>query len=983
LFATCGSLLAQTAGNLGGQVLDPAQGAISGATVTAEHTVNGQKRQVTTDASGRYAIANLSIGTYRVTAEHVGFQAQVFPSVQIGVAQSLTLDFALPVAGVSQSVEVSGQAALLDTEQTTGSNFNAQSLVELPIDGRDYTRFSLLTPGAVASSNWMAALSFNGQQTIHNQYQIDGVDATRVDFPYMANGIERGARLLTGSLETVEEFRAQTSSYPPEFGRAAGTYINIATKSGVNQLHGSLWEFFRNSAFDARNFFNTTPSPQAEFRYSDFGANVNGAIKKDKTFYFINYEGSRQRVGITGSGTVPSALLRSQVVSTSPVLAPLVALFPIGTSSTSNSQVDNYTTTSVNDVREDTGSIKLDHYFSTSNTAFFRVNTNDSHVTGPDFGVTPAALGVLDFESVPIRTSNVAIHDQHVFSPHLVDEFLAGVQRWGQKVISDEPYPLLSITGLTASPGTHGRSRYVNTSYQISDSLSYISGAHSFKAGFQAYRVEVDRRSIATQSLTYTSISDFIKNSVYSASQSALDPGYSTRGYLAAAYAQDSWRIRSGLTFDYGLRLDVGPPPFDPYGNQRTFSLALLNLAPAGTKLFATNWDFAPRLGIAWQPDKKLMVRTGYGLFYQTCPVGIGAGIPTNTLPGNTSLSRSLIPTLQYPLDPFLAQGTLALPSVTGFDPNRRDLYAQQWNVTTEYALAESTSVSLAYVANHGVRLRRNENINWVNPATNARPISGFSTVTYEMNNGQNIYDGLQASLKQRFKSGIELGLSYAWGHGIDDVQDYDFTSMYPQNNNNLKAERGNAQNDMRQSVSYQVIYDLPFGRDKRYLKGATAMPGWLISGWEISSIGRIRTGIPETIFIGVNTYGNGDTTNQRPNAVAGVSQYAQNKSITNWFNSSAFSMPATGTFGDLGRNTVFGPGFSQQDLSLIKNQRIRERSTLQFRAEIFNVFNHPTFALPSSTFNVTGFGQVLSTFGTYLGYGVARDIQLAIKLRF
>ena len=983
VLSSCATLFAQTAGNLTGQVFDSSQAAIPGALVTAELVGSGQKRQATTDSQGRYSIPTVPIGTYKITAEQKGFQPKVFPTVQVGVAQSVTIDFTLPTGTLSEVVEVSSQATMLDAGNTTGSTYNNRALVELPINGRDYARLSLLTPGAVASSNYIAMLTFNGQQSIQNQFQIDGVDATRVDQPYMANGFERGSRLLTGSLETIEEFRAQTSTYPAEYGRASGTYVNIATKSGANDTHGSLFEFFRNNALDARNFFNTKPNPQAAFRYNDFGGNLGGRIKRDKTFYFANYEGSRQRVGITGTGTVPSASLRAQVLAKSPVLATILALFPGGTSSTANALIDNYNTTAVSQIREDTGTVKIDHNFSSNNSAYVRVNVNDTHVFGPLFGVTASALGLQDFQNVPIRTSNLAIHDQHVFTPRLVNEFLTGMQRWGSKIISDEPFPLVSITGIVTSPGTRGRSKSNNTSFQLSDSLSYTNGSHRLKAGFQMYQIRLDRKSVNTTSLSFTSINDFINNSPFQATQSIGNPGTQTRGYQFAGFIQDSWQLRPGLTIDYGMRFDIDPAPFDPGNSQQPFSLSLLKLASGGTTIFATNKNFSPRFSMAWAAAKKLMIRGGYGIFYQAYPVGFGASIATNNLPGNTTLLRSQIPALSYPITPFLTQGSTALPSVTGYDPNRNDPYAHQWNLTTEYEVTRNMSLSLAYVGDHSLNLRRNENINFVNPAIGARPIAGFSNIGIEMNNGQGNYHSAQVKLNHRLSKGFQGGLSYTFGHAIDDVQDYGIFSTQPQDNNNLRAEKGNSSNDIRQSLSYQLVYDLPFGKNRKFLNGVTGATGAIVNGWQLSGVGTIRTGIATSVLIGVNTFGNANLTNQRPNAVAGVDIYAANKNNDHWLNPAAFSLPAPGTFGNLGRNIFYGPGYAQEDLMLAKNMVLRDKAALQFRAEVFNIFNHPNFDVPSATFNTSTFGQVLNTFGRTFGGGVARQIQLALKLRF
>jgi hypothetical protein len=976
---------AQTAGSLTGQILDASQAAVPNASITALDPDKGLRREAKADNSGRYTIPNLPIGRYDVTVTHPGFETAVEKSVLLQVGANTTVDFVLRPGTISQVVDVTGEAPIIDPNQGQGATFSTRDLVELPINGRDYARFSLLAPGAVARSNYIADLSFNGLHSVHNQFAIDGVDASRVDQPYMSNGFERGARLLTGSLETIAEFRAQTANYRAEYGRAAGSYVNIVSKSGTNQLHGEVFEFFRNNFLDARNFFNMKPNPQAEYRFNDFGGNISGPIVKNRTFYFVNYEGSRQRIGITGSGTTPSALLRSQVLGTSPALALLVAQFPLGTSHTSNPLVDNYITVGVSQVREDTGSVRLDHSFNQKNSLYARVNVNDSHVFGPLFGVTSSALGLSDFQNVPIRTSNATVHDTHLFSPVFLNEFEIGMQRWGSHIISDEPYPNFSVTGLTISPGTRGRTKSNNTSYQIGDAMSYTRGAHSLKWGVTEYRIQIDRNSITTSTLTYVSLQDFINNSVSSASVTVGNPGSATWGYETGAFVQDTWQTRPGLTIDYGLRYDFGTAPFDPAHHAQTFDTRTLTLAPPGTPYFHKNTkDFGPRLAVAWQAAKNTVIRTGYGIFFQDYPVGFGSySVPTNNLAGNTTLLRQQIPNLSYPLTPFLSQGTAPLPTVAGFNWNKPDIYAQQWNFTVERQFGETNALTLAYVGNHGLNLRRNEDINFFDPTLGRRPIPGFADVNIETASGQSVYHALQASFTQRMRWGLMGSFNYTWAHAIDDVQDQGLFSAQPQDNNNYHAERGNSSGDIRHNVSYQLLYNLPFGRSQHFLSAATGVTDKLVSGWQLASLAIFHTGIADTVYIGSNTYGNGNFTNQRPNAVAGVSQYAANQTINNWLNPAAFSLPAAGTFGNLGRNTVFGPGFAQADLSLLKETRFTESSHLEFRAEFYNVVNHPNFAEPNTTFGTTAFGKVLSTFGSTLGIGTARQIQLAMKLYF
>ncbi len=975
---------AQTAGRITGQVMDSSQAVIPGATVMALNTANGQQRVATTDSQGRYVIADVPVGAYKIQVEQKGFQTQARGEVQVNVATTVTIDFTLQAGQVSEVIQVTGEASTIEATQTSGGIMNNKSLVELPINGRDYARFSLLIPGAVARSNFIADLSFNGLHTVHNQFQIDGVDASRVDQPYMANGFERGARLLTGSLDTIAEFRVQTSNYSAEYGRASGSYINVATKSGGNQIHFTLFEFFRNSALDARNYFaNTGPKPA--FRFNDFGGNVGGPIIKDKTFYFVNYEGSRQRVGITGTGTVPSEELRQQALAKSPALRPILDMFPRGTSRTANALVDNFTTAQASQIREDTGSVKLDHNFSSRDSAYVRVNVNDTHVFGPLFGVTPSALGLFDFQNIPVRTSNVAIRYQRIFSSKLVNEFLTGFQRWGSRIISDGPFPLISVTGLTASPGTRGRTIANNTVIQWGDTMSYTDGAHTWKWGGTIHRFRINRRNIDTSSITYTSLTDFINNSAASAAYTVGNPGSGTRATQFGLFVQDTWKARQNLTVDYGLRYDYATPPYDPQERAQTFDTRTGDLAAPGTPFFRANKrNFGPRLGLAWQPNSKTVVRGGYGIFWQAYPVGFGSySVPTNNIPGNTTLVRQQIPNLAFPLAPFLSQGARPLPTVAGFDWIKRDIYVQQWNLTVARELIGNNAIQVSYLGNHGLNLRRNLNVNFFDPALNRRPNTKFTNINLETATGQNIYHALQVSFKRRSSAGLQYDVNYTWAHAIDDVQDQGLFSAQPQDNNNLRAERGNSSGDIRHTVNFNLLYELPIGQGHRLFGGAKGFGGVLVNGWKLATLGILRSGIANTVFIGTNTFGNGNFTNQRPNAVAGVNQYATNRDPSGWLNPAAFTVPAAGTFGNLGRNTFFGPDFKQIDFSLLKDFKLGEKAKLEYRAEFFNIFNRPNFDQPNTTFNTPNFGKIFNTFGRTLGLGTSRQIQMALRLSF
>jgi len=982
------SAIAQTAARITGIVSDASHARIAGTAILARNLSTGQQRQGVSDSQGIYTLTELPIGAYQITVSREGFDRQVVPSVKLGVSEIVNLDFVLKVGKLEQSVTVAADSeALIESATSLGTTLDTAALAQLPINGRDYARFTLLTPGAVATTNILANISFNGQQISANRFSIDGVDASRVDYPYIANGFERGARLLTGSLETIAEFRALTSVYPAEYGRAASGFVTIVTKGGGNQFHGTAYDYIRNDLFDSRNYFNTVGQRQAEFRFNNFGASVGGPIRRNKDFFFLNYEGSRQVIGITGTGTTPSSTLRQQVLAKSPVLASLLAQFPTGTSTTSNALIDSYTTNQSDAIREDTGSARIDHSFGSNNSFFARFNVNDSYVYGPEYGVFPNSLGVSDYQSVPIRVTNIALRDQQLVGSSFVNVFLAGLQRYDSILDSLEKYPLTTITGLSITPGTRGTSNTANTSLQLNDDMSFVHGRNTLKWGVQGYRLNLNTRSLATTAITFTSIADFINNSAFSASQTGANSGSSVQTYQLGAYIQNTWRARQNLTLDYGIRWDYQTPAYDPNNKLRTFDFATNALAATGTSFYdAAPHNFSPRFGLSYSVSPKLVVRTGFGIFYQQFPLYSSNQFSSNTATGTTSLLRSQVPALSYPLDSFLGLSSAALPAVVGFNRTKPDIYGEQWNLAGEYALAKDTAVTVAYVGNRTLHLRQNQNINYVNPSTGKRPIAGYSNIIMELAGGIGNYSAFQAQLTQRFHHGLQATASYTYGHALDNVQDYGVSSGYslqPQTNNNWTAEYGNATSDIRHSLNYSVSYDLPFGRRGLFLQRTPAVVNNLISGWQFSSVGSVRTGTPTTIFIGTNTSGNGSTTNQRPNRVTGVSQYAANRNVKQWFNPAAFTTPAAGTVGNLARNTVYGPSFQQYDASLVKRTPIADGRSLELRAEVFNVPNTPNFTTPSNTFNTSTFGQTLNTFGRTIGSGTARQMQVAAKLIF
>jgi outer membrane receptor protein involved in Fe transport len=989
-FVAVRSVCAQASSGVSGTIQDSAKAVVQGAKVTITNNSTNATSTVLTNREGFYALPSLPVGTYRITVERTGFATEEQSNVIVNVATPLRLDFTLTAGTISQSVQVTSQALSLDTTSPAlGNTLDTKQIETLPINGRDYARLSLLTPGSVARSRYIADLSFDGLHSVHNQFTIDGIDASRVDQPYMANGYERGARLLTGSMETISEFRVQTSGYEAEYGRAAGSLVNIITKTGTNNWHGTLYDYFRNDSLDARNYFARTFKP--EFRFNDFGANFNGPIYKDRTFFFVNYEGSRQIIGIIGSGTVLSSSARAQALSLHSELAPILDDMPIGVNSRSNPLLANYSTVSNTNVSENTGSVRVDHRFSDKDSIFARVNVNDSLTFGPLFGVTPTALGINDHQDVPLRTTNVAISETHVFGPRFINNVLIGMQRWTSQLDSYEPIPLVSITGVDAAIGSQGNSLSNNTSFQYGDTMTLVRGNHTLKWGATYYRVQINRNGTNTQNMLYTSVEDFINNIAAQVVQNAGDPGHGTRASQIASFVQDSWQWFPNLTVNYGLRWDWATPPHDKNNETRTYNPATGLLKALGGSYFNTNnADFGPRLGLAWSPRPTTVVRASSGIFYQVYPVGFGSyNVPMNNVPGNITLTSAAIPDLGYPNYQSYLNSSSGLPTnVYGFPAHKPDIKSTQWNVSIAQQLGPHTSFQVAYVGNHGLNIWREQDINYYEQFTTTRPNPNFGDIYLEGNNGMSSYSGFQASLKERFST-LSFDANYSWGHAIDNVQDQGLYASEPQDNNDIKAERGNGSGDVRHNFTFNTIYQIPMGEGHQFLGSAPSPVKIAASGWSVNGIGIFRTGVATNVQMFNNTYGNGDYTNQRPDRVSGQPLYVQQERQANgyisYLNPDGWAYPADGTFGDSPRNGVYGPSFMQVDTSLIKDTKITETQSLQFRAEFFDIFNHPNFDLPNTSYapGSSSFGMLTSTFGNTIGFGTSRQIQFALKYRF
>jgi hypothetical protein len=704
-----------------------------------------------------------------------------------------------------------------------------------------------------------------------------------------------------------------------------------------------------------------------------------------------------------------------------PAVQPIVALMPTPASTsqfisdilltpTSNSLVNAVSFLGINHVHEDTGSARVDNNWGANDASFFRVNINSSAVLGPLIGVYPTAFGVDDHQAVNTQTTNLALSETHTFSPGLLNNVLIGMQRYATFFDESEAFPVISISGLNFSPGDRGLYGREPTDIQAGDSITYVKGRHTVKAGVTLWRIDEPYHGFSGgSSVTFTSIQNFLTDAVTSASISPTVPGNTTRMSELGAYVTDTWQVRPGLAVDLGLRWDFNTVPHDNYATEvwtnRTNSLT----APGGAYIGDYYKNFAPRIGIAWSPSSKLVFRAGYGIFVESLPIGNFNNQLTNTLPGSATFSNVNIPNLSYPLTPFIGSGTTPIPSLSGFDWNTRNPKTEQWTASLGYQVSQNTGVLVSYVGNHAFNLDVSEGVNYVSPVSSIRPYPQYSNITLDTWAGQSKYEALQLSLRRRLAAGLQFNAEYAWSHSTSDDPDDGLFSTNPQQPFNLKSEWGNSGNDIQHNLSLNILYALPVGRGQKFASSSSKPVNGVIGGWSVAVLALIRTGVANTVYLGENTYGNGDTTNQRPNYNSGTSVYApeNSSSPTNtvpYLNFNAFSLPTLavkpangqpgipGAFGNAPVGDFFGPGFAQVDFSLIKDIPIHEKFKAQFRGEIFNILNRPNFDSPTlagdgaNVWSPTGaasFGLIENTVGRTIGFGTARQIQLALKLTF
>jgi hypothetical protein len=944
----------------------------------------GLKRNVQTSGSGTYVLAALPVGRCRVTIHANGFQTQQTEPFSLEVGETRTLNFRLTLKATSESVEVSASA--VDLEQgsaETGGVIGSQQVQELPINGRNWAALMLLVPGAINTGiGNQTGIRFAGHGLDDNKLVFDGTDATGI----LRQSQKTDLRLQISS-ESIAEFRVNSSLYSAEYGGVGGGQANVVSKTGTNDWHGSVFEYLRNDKLNSRSPFD--PSTVPAFRLNQFGASFGGPIVKNRTFFFINYEGLQQVLGQTLIGFVPSPSYRTTILQNSPQLQPLLNAYPVGQLPTSSSNVWSWTGLGRQTQKENFGLARVDHRFSDHMMAYARFNLDQGELSTPNGD----SSGYLRDTLLTVDSPKNGILDlENIFSPNLINEAKAGVNRVPFTTTNQSLIPIqVQVAGLTTLHDNLQQVQHMTT-YSFADTLSYVNGRHSVKFGFGLRRVEANLGNTAETQLTYANAANFQADKLDSAAILAPVPTAGMRKTEYFAFVQDEFKIRSNVTLSLGIRYDYFGAfseienrgrPFDPETCGGFCSPAAAWYNPDPTSV-------GPRVALTWAPAAlhgKTVIRTGYGLFYGEAQLGDLTG-PMNNITSRITLTSSQIPTLTYPVDPFISLGQSIGNAPRALFRNRKNQEIGEWGFSVQQQLPSQILLDVGYLGNKGTHMFTRTYANAIDPATGTRPLPAFSLVDYKRMDGISNFNGLSMTAKRQFRSGWLFGANYLWSHSIDDAGTGGGEADYPENIACRSCERASSDQDIRHSFTSSAVYQLPFGPGRRHFNHG-GVSGMLAGGWEVSGIGTARTGLPLTVTISrsASALPDGNSTSpQRPNLVPAVSVIPPGgQTPQNWINPAAFAIPANGTWGNAGRNLVRAPSISQIDAALTKRNQITERMGLEFRAEAFNVLNRAQFGAPNTNLSAAGsFGQITQPFNPgATGTGTPRQFQFMLRLNF
>ncbi len=1021
VFQVCSSatpaLLAQVAtAAISGTVHDQTGAVLPGATITVRNVDTGLTREIeTTDAEGRYRMLELSVGQYEVRAELQGFQTGVRRGIELTLGREAVVDFSLSIGDLTEEVVVTGEAPLVDMSGgSLGGVVNEQSIRELPLNGRDLSQLMTLEPGVVqvrrgssgATGGFGARMSFAGARPDMVGWLLDGsdVNSTYKTGPAGAAGVQLG-------VEAVQEFRVMTSSYSAEYGTVAGGVVNSVTKSGTNQLHGSAFEFHRNSKLDARNFFDVSDSPPP-FRRNQFGVSIGGPIIPNRAFFFGVYEGLREKLGATKIATVPTMAARQGIVPGRPPIAihpsvtPLLNLLP----APNGRDFGNGTAESVKSTSDPTAenfaTIRVDHSAG-NNTLSSRFTMSRANRSEED------ALGLLDSPS-RTRRWNLSTELSTILSSRWLNKLRVAYNRSNDEDTFDAlqdlsamirtpfPYPgTFSVPSITAlGPNVTRPALFQNEQYEFADDVTYSSGNHTTKFGmlFRPIRQFTNQETRAGGRWTFASFEDFLAGNVnvFDAVLQGTDGIRNFRQNLFGVYAQESWRLHERLTINVGLRYEFVNGPREIDGKSGWVRQASDPEATIGPPFDPPMTNFAPRASFAWDPlgDGKTSVRGGVGLFYDLLLPRYWTSQSTKQPPFLRRGELRNAP-MENSYEALISQGVPIRDEIWTLDYDIDTPYLMQFNFNLQRQLADELMVQVGYSGSRGMHLVRAGEANSAIPAIlpdgqkffpagSVRRNPNFASDRRSVADSQSFYHALMIGLTKRFAGGSQLQGSYTWAKSIDEGSStiagalgasgaYLSIDFYDRRRN-----RGLSLFDVRHNFVVNYVWQLP-GHDLTGAKGA------LLGGWQLGGVWTLQSGLAQTPNLSFTNSRNAATNNrfEVPNLKSGASNNPVLGGPERYFDASVFELAPAGFFGNLGRNTLIGPGLATVDASLVKNVRgMFESSAIQIRFEVFNLLNRTNFGLPAveSVVLRTGepnpaAGRITSTSST------ARQMQIGVKV--
>jgi hypothetical protein len=1006
---TASTALAQSSATLQGTVTDQKGAVVPNATVTVRNRATSFERTTQTDSIGNYQVAALPVGNYSVEVKLQGFKTNTVDVVPVEVARTVVLNFQLEVGDISQQVQVISDTPVIETATTSvGTVINQRTVQEIPLNGRHFVDLGLLIPGSVTPpQNGFLTAPLRGQGSF--AFNTAGNREDTVNF--MINGVNLNDMVqnqitFQPSINTVQEFKVDNSTFSAEYGRNSGAIVNIATSSGTNVYHGEFFEFLRNEALDARNFFDAKKPP---FKRNQFGFNIGGPVNiphfgeggpylsykgKNRTFFFFSYEGLRQRQGLTLTSNVLTDAQRAS--ATNPTVVKLLPLIPRATSVdiVNGVPVARFSGSGTAPVNLDQGTIDVSHIIGENDRLHgyyalqrdFRGEPNLQLNTMPGFGDTRQS-----------RRQIFTLNETHTFGANVVNEarfgfnrihitftpnFRANPEDFNINNGVHQPIGIsqISITGFNFNLGgpaafPQGRS---DTTYVVSDTLSYLRGKHSLKFGGEWRRFYNNNFTLDTGTFTFANVNTFLSGQNATLFNITLGDRSSAiaQGALGL-YVQDNYKLRPNLTLELGFRYDWNMSPTERFNRFVIFDPATRSLFQIGTNGFddvyaQNNKNFEPRVGIAWDPfkDGKTSVRAAYSILTDQPVTNVVTPLtsnpplatPINVTTGNISFQN-----------PGSAAAGLAPNNV---DPDYHNAYVQSWNLNVQREITSGLALTVGYFGNKGTHLRIARNINQpinggarpfptVSSSSPIRPGATLTNIVQIEGSGNSIYHALWVTANKRLARGLQFNASYTFSKSID-YNSLNSQGVIVQNSFDVRSNRGLSDFDARHRFVVSGLYELPFKGNQ------------LVEGWQLSSIVQSQTGNPVTIVVN-NAAFTGTNNTVRPDVTGPITILG---TPNRWFDIAPFVVPS-GRFGNLGRNVVIGPAFNNIDFSVIKRTKLTEDKLIEFRAEIFDLFNHANFGQPGRVVGSANFGQITNTRFATGDSGSSRQLQFALKFKF